>query len=207
MELHSRVIEPKSGQPTSVAIFLHGRGSDEEDLLPLAPLMGSEARVYSIRAPIPFGPGWAWYGIGRDGSANLEQWRASVEALEGFVAALPADNQKALPLVVMGFSQGGMMAGALAIRRRREGLAAVISLSAPPLPEVPETGTLDGLPVFWGHGTEDPVVIPERGEEALRLLQRAGARVTAHRYPISHTISEGEIADIQRWLREIHVNY
>lgn len=207
MTLHSRVIEPKSGQPTSIAMFLHGRGSDEEDLLPLAPLMGSEARVYSLRAPIPFGPGWAWYGIGRDGSANLEQWRASVDALEGFVDALQAGSQKALPLVVMGFSQGGMMAGALAVRRRSQGVAAVISLSAPPLPQAPEGGTLAGLPVFWGHGTDDPVVIPERGEEALRLLQGAGARVAAHRYPISHTISQGEIADIQRWLRETHVNY
>ncbi|NMP21061.1 alpha/beta hydrolase [Sulfobacillus harzensis] len=203
MELYSRLIDAPSGDAQIVALLLHGRGSDEEDLLPLAPVFGPTVRVYSLRAPFAFGPGYAWYGFGRDGAANVQEWQASVEALNQWVETL----EPVLPVVVMGFSQGGMMAQALAVHRQQQGLLGIISLSAPPLLKPPPAGSLADFPIFWGHGSEDPVVVPERGEETLRILEAAGARVSAHRYPISHTIGETELRDIQRWIRENLVNY
>ncbi len=181
--------------------MLHGRGSDEEDLLPLAPLFGETARVASIRAPYAFGPGYAWYGMRSDGSANLQQWRESVEALDRQLEEWIAAFQ--IPVFLLGFSQGGMMASALTLHRAGKDVAGVVSLSAPPLPDKSAMPTLKDLPVFWGHGLEDPVVPIERGEEALARVAASGARVTARRYPMSHTISQAELRDIERWLREI----
>lgn len=200
MNLYYRKAETVAS-PTRLAVMLHGRGSDEEDLLPLAPVFGPAVEVVSVRAPIPFGPGYAWYGMRPDGSPDRQEWPETVAALDALVNDLAGERS----VLLLGFSQGGMMAQALAVHRHTRGIDGVITLSAPPLLDAPPPGALEGLAVFWGHGRQDPVVSPARGDETLAKLEAAGARVTARRYPIPHTISQPELQDVERWLHEIGV--
>lgn len=198
MDLVLQVAQPGADHPQVAALLLHGRGSHEEDLAPLAPVFGSTAHVLAVRAPIPFGPGFAWYGMRPDGGANVEQWRESVVQLDALVEEVR--TRLRCPVLLLGFSQGGMMASAVALHRRGRDVPAVVSLSAPPLPMIPEPDSLRGVSVFWGHGTDDPVVTPERGQDALARLLQGGAEVDVHRYPIGHTISMPELRDVERWL-------
>lgn len=181
------------GPRSHLVILLHGRGSDERDLLPLAAWFGEGARVLSVRAPHRYGPGYAWYHDLETGADELD---ASVQG----VNTLIDQHREDLPVVLLGFSQGGLMAAATAVERRGRNISAVLSLSAPPLQRWPDDRPLSGVPVFWGHGTEDAVVSLRRGEKTLEILQRLGAIVSAHRYPISHTIGEVETEDIKNFL-------
>lgn len=193
-----------AGDLSRVALLLHGRGSDEVDLLPLSPVFGAGTRVLSVRAPFPFGPGYAWYGLNNDGSANIQQLQQSVIQVSDFIDGLVQKGMgQEIPIFLMGFSQGGLMAAATALHRQGRDLAAVICLSAPPLPTQASEARLVGFPVFWGHGHQDPVVPIARGERAREQLEAQGAQVSAHRYPISHTISDEEMSDIRRWLGEL----
>jgi phospholipase/carboxylesterase len=56
------------------------------------------------------------------------------------------------------------------------------------------------LPIFWGHGTLDPVVILQRGTDSRDLLQSLGYTVDWHIYPMAHAVCAEEIDDLRRWL-------
>ncbi len=182
-----------------VALLFHGRGSDEEDLFDLSGIFGPNTRVLSVRAPFAFGPGFAWYGMDGHGEANREQLQQSIRMLDQLVDQVSEGG----PVILLGFSQGGLMACATAAHRQARGLKAAISLSAPPMPLPPEGEPLKDFPVFWGHGTEDPVVPWPRGQRTLEIVRSLGARVTAKRYAAGHTITEQEIDDLLEWLERI----
>lgn len=185
------------GPMEQVAVLLHGRGSDEEDLFDLAGMFGPNTRVFSLRAPYPFGPGYAWFGMDSGGHPHLEQMRESVAMLDQFLD----ETADGCPAILLGFSQGGLMACATAAFREGRGIRAVATLSAPPMPDVPPGEPLKDLPIFWGHGTEDPVVPWERGQRTLAVIHELGAEVTARQYAMGHTLSQDEMTDLVHWLR------
>ena len=58
-------------------------------------------------------------------------------------------------------------------------------------------------PVFAAHGTHDDVVAPELGRQAVEVLRQLGIEPEWHDYPLPHSVSLEEIADIGRWLGAI----
>jgi phospholipase/carboxylesterase len=189
--------------PRMLLVLLHGRGSDEQDLLSLAGYFNEGARVVSVRAPYRYGSGYAWYTFTDAARPRLAEWAASVQELTQWIDS--AHN--GLPVVLLGFSQGGQIAQAVAVQRAGQPVRALVSLSAPPLFELPPGQPLKGLPAFWGHGTTDPVVSPERGEETLSLLVKLGASVLPRRYAMGHSVTPEEISDIQTFLAQAAKNF
>lgn len=180
----------KDPNPRYFLLLLHGRGADEEDLAPIAPVLGP-ARILSVRAPYPIGSGYQWYD-NQDSEMSVEH---SVEELIELV-----DQQSGgLPVVVLGFSQGGLMATALALQKP---LKAIITLSAPWYHNVPPA-SLQKLWVFWGHGTLDSVVPLSQGLRMQQALIEAGAQLTAREYSQGHTITMAELDDIRKWLSQL----
>lgn len=59
-----------------------------------------------------------------------------------------------------------------------------------------------GTRIFWGDGTEDPLIPFSLALEGRSLLQQAGADLTARDYPIGHWIAGAELQDVVRWLRQ-----
>ena len=59
------------------------------------------------------------------------------------------------------------------------------------------------VPVFMGHGTQDPIVTLARAAESRDLLGGAGYRVEWHEYPMPHSVCPEEIRDISAWLRRV----
>lgn len=180
---------------THLLVLLHGRGADEMDLLPLGSSFDPRFRIISVRAPMIMGGGYAWYSSASDTPRFTREISEATRELEKVLAGFD------LPIVVLGFSQGGLVATRFAMTSSLQ-VAGVVSLSAPPLAES-MVEKLDEMPVFWGHGTEDTVVVLDRGNVTLRHLTEAGAHVTARRYRMSHTICDQELLDINNWTKEI----
>ena len=57
------------------------------------------------------------------------------------------------------------------------------------------------LPVFVGHGTQDPMVPVQLGEMAAEQLRRLAYEVEFHRYAMPHAVCPEEVADLLAWLR------
>ena len=114
---------PAGDGPFPTIVMMHGWGSNAHDLLGIAPLIhGGEALVICLQGAMSLevGPGQmghGWFPISGGGPTDLVALEASVARLAAFLDVLlaqhPVDPRK---LVLMGFSQGGVMAYCLALR-------------------------------------------------------------------------------------------
>jgi phospholipase/carboxylesterase len=179
---------PPAGDAAGALVLLHGRGADEHDLFPLLDALDPDRKLhgYTPRGPLALPPGGAhWYALGGIPTPTREHFLASNDALAAFLDGLAYDC-----IVLGGFSQGCVMAYALALGRGRPRPAALLAMSGfiprvdgfeldlePPFP-----------PIAIVHGTYDPVIPVEFGREARDLLTAAGADVTYRESPIEHWI-------------------
>jgi phospholipase/carboxylesterase len=207
IETH-RVAAPPNGQGTDVLVLLHGRGSNEEDLLGLRPWMPDHVTVVTPRAPFPgapwgYGPGWAWYRYLEDDRMEPGTLDTSLAALDAFLEALP-DHLGFTPRrrILGGFSQGGTLSLAWALTRPGQA-ERVLNLSGF-LAGVPAVqGALSnakGLPVFWGHGRADPAIPFALAERGRKALDQAGAALELFDHPSGHTITPDEVTAIRRFV-------
>lgn len=212
-------VEIETGsRPDASVIWLHGLGADGYDFEPIVPEL--DMQDVTIRFVFPHAPvrpvtlnaGFqmrAWYdivGIDRTSPQDLDGIRQS----QAEVAALiKRENRRGVEtdrIVLAGFSQGGAVA-LYAGLRYQEKLAGILGLSTY-LPhwadtEAERSAANAKTPVFLGHGTMDDVVAPGLGEDSRELLERLGYDVTWHNYPLGHSVSIEEIADVRQWLARV----
>jgi phospholipase/carboxylesterase len=204
--------------PSWSVIWLHGLGADGNDFAPIVPEL-VDAAWPGVRFVFPHAPvrpvtvnnGMpmrAWYdikGLAIDDKQDAEGIRGSIDDVEALIAR---ENERGMPtsrIVLAGFSQGGAMALSAGLRHR-EALAGILVLSAY-LPlhdtiEAERSGANHATPIFWGHGTADPIVPMTLGEHSRQALEALGHRVEWHTYPMAHQVSLPEIGDIRTWLSE-----
>lgn len=191
-----------------LVVLLHGRGSDRFDLAGLAPHIAPGAVVVTPQAPHSglawgYGPGWAWYRFMGANRPEPESFEASQEALGAFLTeirdSLPIRTG---PLVLGGFSQGGVMSMAYALRTPGA-VPLVMNFSGflADHPSVrPTAESVAGTRFWWGHGTADPQIPFDLASQGRGLLAGAGAELETRDYPMGHGISPDEARDARAWL-------
>lgn len=209
MQLVHAVHEPAGDGPHPTVIALHGWGANALDLLGLAPhLGGGRYLVLCPQGPIevPIGPGmsgYGWFPISMGAPPDAAAFARANAALDAFVDASLRRYPVATDRVaLLGFSQGGVMAFAQALRPRVR-LAAVAALStwfAPGLFDADSAPRLDGLPVLVQHGANDEMIPVARGRESVERLRALGADVTYREYEMGHEINGASLGDLVGFL-------
>lgn len=175
----------------SVVVFLHGYGADGADLLgladPLAPHLPDTA-FYAPNAPercVNNPMGYQWFPIPWLDGSTEEQARASmalsIEDVNAFLdKVLHDEGIGADRLVVIGFSQGTMMA--LHIMPRRDtSVAAIVGFSGRLLqPETLASEAVVKPPVLLLHGDQDQMVPFADMGLAAKALDGAGFDVATY---------------------------
>lgn len=207
-----------ANNPVYSIIWLHGLGADGHDFASMVPQLVAPQwpalRFVFPHAPVrPVTlnngmPMRAWYDIysldrlSRQDEAGVRQSIAQVEAL------ITRENERGVPsehIVLAGFSQGGAIALAAGLRHPQK-LAGIIALStylliADSLP-AERSAANASTPIFWGHGTFDPVVAFQHGIDSRTVLESLGYHVAWHTYPAPHAVPPQEIADLRQWIGE-----
>ena len=196
--------ETQARYPTILA--LHGRGSNEEDLLGLAPHLPPGLLWVSPRAPLVLGPGsYEWYRVRVIGMPEPDQVFSAVETIDRFLteilAAYPIDPQK---LFLLGFSQGSMLSMSYALTHPSR-VAGVIAQSGY-IPtnmdlEIDEAG-LKGKPFLLTHGEQDTMIPVEWGRASRDRLQGVGVDLTYHEFQMGHSVSMESLVVINQWLEK-----
>jgi len=203
-------VRPAAGVPAGALVLLHGRGTDEADLQPLADALDPQRRLVAVtpRGPlaIPGQPGAHWYVVRRVGFPDEATFGPTYARLAAWLDALP--EALGVPwerTVLGGFSQGTAMSLALGLGPDRPAPAGILALSGF-LPSVPgHEPALDGragLPVAIGHGSLDPVIPIAFARSARQRLEAAGADVLYRESPVPHTIDPSFIPELRSWLEE-----
>lgn len=208
LSLAHQVRVPAGDGPYPAVIALHGRGSDEADLLGLAPYLSERLLWISPRAPLPLDGGFEWYRLPSVGVPDPATFAAALEALDRFLdeaaGAYPVDLKR---LYLLGFSQGGMMAYAHALSRPA-GVAGVIAHSSYiPLAALEAVRPVDaagvrGKPFLVLHGTHDPLIPLAWAQQARDTLTRLGAGLTYYEFPMAHNVSDRSLAAMDQWLNK-----
>ena len=217
MSTKLEVIELESGKkPTISIIVLHGLGADGTDFVPVAQELKLDP-VGEVRYVFPHAPVMpvtinggmsmrAWYDIvgteidRREDERGLRTSQAMVEAL---IEREIERGTEAARIVLMGFSQGCAMT-LMAGLRFGQRLAGLVGLSGYlPLAAVTETERHSAnrdTPIFLAHGSADQVIPIARATASRDALKALGHPVEWHEYPMPHSVSAEEIADLNRWL-------
>jgi phospholipase/carboxylesterase len=192
------------GSPAGALVLLHGRGTDEEDILPLADDLDPDRRLLAVapRGPLSLPPGGShWYKVRRVGFPEPDTFIPSFEALSGWLDQLDVTVERT---VIAGFSQGGVMAYALGLGEGRPRPAGIVALSSF-MPTVEgfalDLDGLDGYPVAIGHGTFDPIIESSFGREAKERLAGAGADVLWRESPLPHTVDPDFLPELAEFVR------
>jgi phospholipase/carboxylesterase len=192
-----------------LAIVMHGRGSHENDLPSLFPLLPTGIVYASLRAPLsgqPYGlGGWTWFTPGAPASPPADSVDASVAAVLGWLSRVVAQYGEPAAVLPFGFSQGGVMSIEL-LRAAPSRFVAAANLSGfvtgDPKPGDAELARTRP-PLFWGRDVEDPV-IAESGIERTAAFLPSHFSVTSREYPgIAHSISREEAGDLAAFLSEV----
>ena len=190
-----------AGDGSTVAVLLHGRGSNMDDLQSLAPALPADWIVVTPQAPNHgmawgYGPGWAWYRYVAEDRMVEETLDSSLEALDAFLDALPElVGVRRGRIVLGGVSQGGTMSMAYALTKPGR-VAAAWNFSgflAASLELDIDPG--DAPPLYWGHGLHDPAIPFALAERGRGRLAEAGIAVSTGDYPIGHWIVPEEIRE------------
>lgn len=175
-----------------LVVLLHGYGANAADLIgladPLLPHLPDTAFVApdapEACAGAPFG--FQWFPIPLIDGSSEEVSRAGMERavadLDAWLdATLAEEGVAASDAVLMGFSQGSMMALHVA-PRRPDAVAGIIGISGRLLdPELLAEAAVTRPPVLLVHGDADEVVPIRALPEAAEALEAAGfERVYAH---------------------------
>ncbi|MHA6694717.1 alpha/beta hydrolase [Homoserinimonas sp. A520] len=183
-----------------LVVLMHGRGSHEQDLAGLIPLLPGEYAYASLRAPLRFdGGGHTWFAAGAPGEPPVASVdAAAIAVLEWLDRVAPTG-----PVAAAGFSQGGAMATHL-MRHDPDRFACYVNLAGFIVPgDAPADSRLPELlpPVFWGRDPADPV-IPQSAMARAEQWLPSRSRLTARTYPgIGHSISAEEVDDVAQFLR------
>lgn len=199
----------KSDHPP-LLLLLHGRGSNEQDLLNFTAAFTQEMVVVSPRAPLVLGTDkYSWYTLDRSSGEleyNAEELEWSCNDLVEFTSSM-IEKYKANPekVYVAGFSQGSILSLGLALRHPDIFKAAMCwsgQLYDEFKANLKSVNADNSQKFFISHGNNDNVLPAKYVKADAAYLKSLGYRITERYYESGHTISQENYNDIVQWVRE-----
>jgi phospholipase/carboxylesterase len=187
----------ESGQP--VVLLLHGYAADEKDLPSLMSFL-PDLPWASLRAPVALGnQAFSWYSTATPVTPSREEIEPATVAIWDWVEQKIPDDA---PLIVLGFSQGGLMTTQL-LRTRPKRLAATVILAGFMFEgEQPADSELTALKpkVFYGRGVQDER-IPREAVKALNVWLQSHTRALTKAYEgLGHSVDDRVMTDVAAFL-------
>ncbi|TAG00159.1 MAG: carboxylesterase [Betaproteobacteria bacterium] len=216
--LDSITLDPPT-PATACVIWMHGLGADGNDFVPLVPELDLP-RNHGVRFVFPNAPtmpvtinnGYvmrAWYdivGAELDKRADESGVRRSQSQINELIADQRSKGIAANKILLAGFSQGGVIAMQTTLRYP-EKLAGVLALSTylACADTMGSEGTLvnKSTPIFYAHGTVDPVIPMRLAQQSRAVLATHGYTVEARDYGMPHSVCAEEVDDIAEFLKRV----
>ncbi len=213
-------IEHETGsEPSHSIIWLHGLGADGNDFVPIVPQL-VHASWPALRFVFPNAPVQAitinggmrmraWYDIKGLDIADKQDAEGILASARQVEALIARENERGVAtenILLAGFSQGGAIALHTSLRHRQRLAGLVVLSSYLPLSDrlaAERSPANADVPIFWGHGSVDPVVPLILGERSRNTLRELGYSVDWHTWPMAHQVCMEEIDALRTWLNPI----
>jgi phospholipase/carboxylesterase len=180
-------------------ILLHGSGQTEEDMLPLAARLSPESTAIAVRGAIPWQEGYAFFRRFADRSIDEASIRTQAPVLAEFLAGLGAQHRLRERPILIGFSNGAIMATAMICLYPDLAAGAVLLRPLSPF-ATPANTRLPGTLLLIIDGSNDDRRMPDDGGRLAEQMKQAGAAVTHHQLATGHAITEADCVLVREWL-------
>ena len=183
-----------------LVVLLHGRGSNERDIVGLASHLPTGPAYASVRAPIVEGGGFAWFanrGIGRPVAESL---RDTMDWFRGWLDDVAPVGR---PVLLVGFSGGAAFTGGLVLDDPSRYAGAAILYGTLPFDAglLTDAGRLANLPLFVAQGDGDHVIPRELLDRTWDyVLAESGAPTVAQRQPGGHQLTADTVRELGDWI-------
>ena len=181
-----------------VVLFLHGYGADERDLPELMSYL-PDLPWYSPRAPIDLGGAYSWYMAEDVLKPTVTDVSESTAALWTWIDEYIPQETK---LILIGFSQGGLMATQI-LRTRPERISGTVILSGfMAVGELPTDSQLEQAKpkVIYCRGSEDQRITKEAIATLNTWLQSKTRAITKTYAGLGHSVDERVMRDVSQYV-------
>ncbi len=113
-------------------------------------------------------------------------------------------EKKPRPLVLMGFSQGGVMSLEAGLNYKGK-ISAIVSMSGympDPWATLTKAQAPFETPILLVHGTQDQIVPVEGSRQAAEALKQAGYQPVLKEFPMPHMITQESMEEVSKFLRQ-----
>lgn len=185
----------------ALIIALHGHGAWPSRMVQPALPWTHFARVVLPAAPTPWFLGWTWFSADprKDTPELAQQVGDMADRLADWVRQLDGD-----PVIVTGFSQGAMLAYAMAVRHPDIVDAAVPIAGYLPSALMPEEVPADPPPIVSMHGLDDDIIRVELDSGSVDALHAMGWPAELYTWEgVAHVIPEDKVSVIELKVRAV----
>ncbi|RPD67376.1 Phospholipase/carboxylesterase [Lentinus tigrinus ALCF2SS1-7] len=227
------IVAPRA-KHTATVIFVHGLGDTGAGWQSLAEMYARDSNLQHVKWILPHAPvapvtannGFrmpAWFDIFEFGSINArEDEEGMLKTMYALNQLITAEVDAGIPanrIVLGGFSQGAAMSllTGLTTERRLAGLG-ILSGWLPIRNKVKAmvSDHAKKLPIFWGHGTVDPIVRFDRATLSMEFLKKElginnvepenvlNGGIEFHAYEgLPHSADPEELDDLKTFLKKV----
>lgn len=210
---------PAKDTHKATIIWLHGLGDSGNGFAPIAPELklpdGLGVKFIFPHAPVrpvTINNGMemrAWYDIktmDMESRADIEGVVASSAAVQALIEKEIASGIDAKKIMLIGFSQGGVIALHLGTRFNQP-LAGIVALStymcAPDSLQSQKSTENQNTPVMFAHGQQDEVVPLFMGNAAYQTMLSNGYDVEWKEYMMQHNVCMPEVQDVSHFIQKV----
>lgn len=180
-------------------LLLHGTGGTENDLLPLARMIDSNANILSVRGNVLENGMPRFFRRLAEGVFDEEDLIARTAELHEFLEAASQNyNFDRKQVTAIGYSNGANIASSLLFHYEDALQKAILHHPMVPRKNV-ALPDLSGTSVFIAAGDNDPMCSPAEAEELKQLLKNAGAAVDIHWESNGHQLTKSEVEAASKW--------
>ncbi|MGE0279257.1 MAG: alpha/beta hydrolase [Rhizobiaceae bacterium] len=194
-----RHVGPSTNSKLTI-VALHGSGTDETTVVPLARAIAPHATIIAPRGRIDQNGERRWFRKLTPTSFDQDDIRKEAAAFADFMDGLRR-NRIAGPIentLVVGYSNGGNLASSVMLLHPGRIQRLVLLRCMPVLNRAPMTD-LSGCKVLVVAGSEDHTYGPYAGKLA-GLLRRRNAAVARRTVAAGHLFGEQDVAVVRSWL-------
>lgn len=185
-----RVLQfPPAGATAPLVVAMHGLGDKPEAFQRMLAHEAGRVNLHVPAGPLPRGSGHSWFNI-RAAQDDAELAAGVARAADAVAAYIADVRQPGQPVVVTGFSQGGMVSFTLALTHPE-----LVDLALPLggfLPTALRTGTAGAAAprIVALHGAEDTRIPTQAAQDSVAWLEAAGFPAVIETYPgVGHGVS------------------
>jgi len=180
-------------------LLMHGSSMDETELLPLAAEAAPDHPVISLRGGIIWERGYAFFRRNSDRTLDVTDLAVQTGRIHSFLSTAIETDLMSGPPILLGFSNGSIMAASLLMHDPACALGAVLIRPLSPAPDA-ALPPMAGKPILILAGEYDDRRQPEDAATSAQQFEAAGAKVEFHTSPTDHGLHESEAGTIRRWL-------